>query len=569
MKVKTKGLPGGFAMRTLVSNRKSFSIKHLALTAAVVLMCCGQAMAQNRAGGDGRALERDLRVGGGGLAPRANFYDEVQLRNAIITGNVGGGKAFRGNVGYTAPNEFRGRLAGDSTFNFRRDSTSAGQIRGGDALRFQFSNTTGGGAPRASYFSNLGNTGRNAAASRPGGNEQIRAARPRIVTDMDDQLRSGTLRSTATFTSTSSLNPSVVGYRSQGQQRVTASSLLGVRTRDTAEKQRPGLIESLSTDTLMQQDTSVQRTEAENFYKPADDRGAETRTLYDDLRDRMRGAAGEKREPRDERDRPDQETSTKPVEPTTQSVAATQPATAPREKEDWEKRLDEMRNRLLGKDAGLRSTDEGEDKTADAEKPGVMDARTLELIRRAGGETNQFVDPATGKSDPFAASMSKGQELLASGRYFDAEERFASALQIKPGDPTAMAARLHAQLGAGLYLSGALNFRQLIQQHPEVTGMRYTGGTIPTRERLTSIAADLRANITNAANAGQPPLASDGLLLAYVGWQLGEPATVRSGLDVAKRGSTGKTGDNQPTIEDNAALVELLEGVWLAEQPAP
>lgn len=552
-------------MRTLVSCRKSVSIKHLALTAAAVGLCCGQAMAQNRAGGDGRALERDLRVGGGGLAPRANFYDEVQLRNAIITGNVGGGKAFRGNVGYTAPNEFRGRLAGDSTFNFRRDSTSAGQIRGGDALRFQFSNTTGGTTPRASYFSSLGNTGRNAATSRPGGNDQIVASRPRIVTDMDDQLRSGTLRSTATFTSTSSLSPSVVGYKSQGQQRVTASSLLGVRTRDAEKTQRPGLIESLSTDTLMQQDKTVQRTESENFYKPADDRGAETRTLYDDLRDRMRGAAGEKREPRDQQD---QEMRTKPVESATQTSGA-QSSPEAREKEDWEKRLDDMRNRLLGKDGGMRSTAQGEDADATREKPGVMDTRTLELIRRAGGETNQFVDPATGRSDPFAASMSKGQELLASGRYFDAEERFASALQIKPGDPTAMAARLHAQLGAGLYLSGALNFRQLIQQHPEVTGMRYTGGTIPPRERLTSIAADLRANITNAANAGQPPLASDGLLLAYVGWQLGEPATVRSGLDVAKRGSAGKTGDNQPTAEDNAALVELLEGVWLAEQPAP
>lgn len=553
-------------MRMASATHKSVSIKHLALTAAAVVLCCGQAMAQNRAGGDGRALERDLRVGGGGLAPRANFYDEVQLRNAIITGNVGGGKAFRGNVGYTAPNEFRGRLAGDSTFSFRRDSTSAGQIRGGDALRFQFSNATGGGAPRASYFSNLGNTGRNAAASRPGGNEQIRTARPRIVTDMDDQLRSGTLRSTATFTSTSSLSPSVVGYKNQGQQRVTASGLLGVRTRDMDKTQRPGLIEALSTDTLMQQDTSVQRTEAENFYKPADDRGAETRTLYDDLRDRMRGAADKTREPRDARDRPDQEPRTKPVE-TTPTPSTSQPQPVAREKEEWEKRLDDMRDRLLGKDSALRS--DAKDAKTDEDKRGVMDARTLELIRRAGGETSQFVDPATGKTDPFAASMGKGQELLASGRYFDAEERFASALQIKPGDPTAMAARLHAQLGAGLYLSAALNFRQLILQHPEVTGIRYTGGTVPTRERMTSIAADLRANITNAANAGQPPLASDGLLLAYVGWQLGEPDTVRSGLDVAKRGSSGKTGDNQPTTEDNAALVELLEGVWLAEQSTP
>ncbi|HLP83795.1 MAG TPA: hypothetical protein VK157_05550 [Phycisphaerales bacterium] len=547
-------------MRTHDSIRKSGSIKHLALTIGVLVCCAGTALAQNRAGGDGRALERDLRVGGGGLAPRANFYDEVQLRNAIITGNVGGGRAFRGNVGYTAPGEFRGRLAGDSTFSFRRDSTSAGQIRGGDALRFQMSNTTGSSTPRASYFSNLGNTGRSAAQTRPGGNDIIASPRPRIVTDIDDQLRSGTLRSTATFTSTSSLSPSLVGYQSQGQQRVTASSLLGVRTRNADDElKRPGLIESLNTNTLMQPDKETQRTEIESGLQRQEDRVQDTRTLYDDLRDRLR------------RDQQDQAPRTKPVETETSTTEKPKPPTpsqqvAQREREDWEKRLDDMRERLLGKDGGIKTPTEEE--AEDAKKVGALDPKTLDLIRRAGGETSQFVDPATGKADPFAATMTKGQELLASGRFFDAEERFASALLIKADDPTAKAARLHAQLGAGLYLSAAINFRQLIQQHPEVTGLRYTGATIPSPERLTSIAADLRSNIANAANTGQPPLASDGLLLAYVGWQLNEPATIRAGLDVAKRGSAGK-GDAQPTVEDNAALVELLEGVWLADQPAP
>jgi TolA-binding protein len=542
-------------MRTHESSRKSLSFKHLAISAAVVVLLAGQAMAQTRAGGDGRALERDLRVGGGGLSPRANFYDEVQLRNAIITGNVGGGKAFRGSVGYTAPGEFRGRLSGASTFAFRRDSTSAGQIRGGDALRFQFNNTTGTGGSRAGYFSNFGNTGRNAATSKPGGNEQITAPRPRIVTDLDnEQLRSGTLRSTATFTSTSSLSPSVVGYQSQGQQRVTASSLLGLRTRDSDEDiKRPGLIESLNTDTLLAQDKSVQRTQAENVLKNQDGRVPDTRTLYDDLRDRLN--KGDEQTPR-----------TKPVEPVPAEAVPEAKSEPSREKAEWEKRLDDMRARLLGKDGGLAKSNT--DGKTDEAKPTDLDPRTLELIRRAGGQTNQFIDPATGKTDPFAVAMNKGQQLLASGRYFDAEERFANALQIKPGDPTATAARLHSQLGAGLYLSAALNFRQMVQQNPEVTGMKYTGAAIPPVERLTSIAADLRANITNAANAGQTPLTSDGLLLAYVGWQLGEPATIRSGLDVAKRGSAGK-GDNQPTIEDNAALVQLLEGVWLADQPKP
>ena len=39
-----------------------------------------------------------------------------------MTGNVAGGRGFRGSVGYTADRDFRGALGSDSTFRFEADS---------------------------------------------------------------------------------------------------------------------------------------------------------------------------------------------------------------------------------------------------------------------------------------------------------------------------------------------------------------------------------------------------------------------------------------------------------------
>jgi hypothetical protein len=123
---------------------------------------------------------------------------------------------------------------------------------------------------------------------------------------------------------------------------------------------------------------------------------------------------------------------------------------------------------------------------------------------------------------------------MGKNKFFDAEERFARALQEREGDVTAMAARMHAQMGAGLYLSAALNIRQLFVQAPEVIAMRYTGETIPPPARLASIAADLRTNITRAREGGGVPSVGDSMLLGYIGWQMGDMTTVSEGLSQAR-----------------------------------
>jgi hypothetical protein len=112
----------------------------------------GTAGAQN-ALGDGRLLDNNLSAQGTANTPVRDLDAEIRFRNAIVTGNAPGGLSFRGDVGYTAPGEFRGELGSDSTFAFRRDSLVSGLagagIRGIDALQYQMALTTGSMPPQS------------------------------------------------------------------------------------------------------------------------------------------------------------------------------------------------------------------------------------------------------------------------------------------------------------------------------------------------------------------------------------------------------------------------------------
>ncbi len=207
--------------------------------------------------GDGRILERDLRVDGvgqtsSGLTPRANFRNEVAARNAAVTGNAPNGKSLRINSPYSAPNDFRGSLGTDDLFAFQRDSlASAAPYRGQQYLNTFTSgiwkpatrlDTYGAAADLPKYGTNVGKPAlpytrqRNNANPDFAGDATVNQSQTSNGKDTgpisDNPV--GTLRSTGAFQSTLALNQAVVGYqRSAGvTSRVTASGLLGLRLRD-------------------------------------------------------------------------------------------------------------------------------------------------------------------------------------------------------------------------------------------------------------------------------------------------------------------------------------------------
>lgn len=68
-----------------------------------------------------RALDRNLGVGTGRVNPAAAQQD-YRARNLVVTGDVAGGRGFRGSVGYRAEDDFAGATSELATIQFRRDS---------------------------------------------------------------------------------------------------------------------------------------------------------------------------------------------------------------------------------------------------------------------------------------------------------------------------------------------------------------------------------------------------------------------------------------------------------------
>lgn len=104
-------------------NRDTYKPCSMALLIAVAFQAA-PAYAQF-ALGDGRALDRNLQVGSGGINPTVGDSNYA-ARNNLITGNVTGLGYFHDDVGYTSPHEFRDVTSGSDLFRFHAISGPSG-----------------------------------------------------------------------------------------------------------------------------------------------------------------------------------------------------------------------------------------------------------------------------------------------------------------------------------------------------------------------------------------------------------------------------------------------------------
>jgi predicted Zn-dependent protease len=191
----------------------------------------------------------------------------------------------------------------------------------------------------------------------------------------------------------------------------------------------------------------------------------------------------------------------------------------------------------------------------DAEK----DAFTIEQIEAAKKARVKMNTMIAGKpaSVYYIDRMVDGEKALKEERYFDAEDAFSRALGASPLDAMAQAGRVHAQIGAGLYMSAAANLRDLYTTHPEMIGVKYDTTVMPPAERMKIIREQL-AKATNSESA----LAGDaGLLRAYLAYQAGD----LEGVDKGLRTFGAKI---PPESAADLALLELSAKVWKAPLPA-
>ncbi|MEL6499146.1 MAG: hypothetical protein AAF937_03285 [Planctomycetota bacterium] len=525
----------------------------------LIVACAAGSTVGQDALGDGRRLDANQRVGSGGVntSVRADFSAANALRAAIVTGNAPGFLSFRGDVGYVAPREFRGDLGSDDLFEFRRDSLYSGLsgqgIRGTDALQYQFALTTGSRPPRSlagplSVSRDSGGLRSQVDAAMPSidTSANIRtggasALAPVPVTDLVTDRGSGLwqLRSSAGYLTDRSIAESVVGgfdTGEGGQVGVTASPLGGVRTFD------------ISPQAQAQRDASAVRSDAS---RPLDqpvtlDTAIQvpSTNAYDRV---LQGVQDEFSRSIGIEDDGDGNGLVELIEQQNQSLreflasVREQPAPLPVDDDD-----------ATPSDAKEESPDGGEtlparDRLIQRFEELGIDRSSIDALRAGATRVDDLVAPGVRLGQDFYLThLTEGRELMRQGRFFDAEARFSLALSVREGDPTASIGRVHAQIGAGLFLSASLNLRETFTQNPMLIAAQYAPDLLPTPARTRAVIERLNARIDQDGSEAR----AAALLLAYVGRQIDDEALIRRGL-------------GRIDLDGEDPLAQLLRLVWL------
>ena len=544
------------------------------LAAAAMVSVVGLAANAQNALGDGTALDNSLSAQGPVNPQGRDLQAEIAFRNAIVTGNAANFQSFRGDVGYRAAGEFRGSLGSDELFTFRRDSLVSGLaglgIRGTDALQYQFALSTGNRPPDGLVggFS-LGRDGfsvaNRGAVAPPGGAEsggflpkpsQVQSLRPLTPGEQEDRgTLLNSLRSPSAYATNQGFSQTFLGrfdLSAGNSLALTASELRAVRAtplavdpdfgRMTAPEGEPDAGPTRAPDGRV--DTAVPGT------------GGAAEALETRIVTANAGTA---------------HAEILGAFPITTEVIDID-AVSPRA------RLEILRRRLTAPELfdpiGVDEPDEEDAEDAPGEAaapqgPAISD-RERALREQINTLEGEFLDTLTGlprverlisderaENTAYGQHILAGERLLARARYFDAEERFVHALTLRRGDVTAQIGRVHAQLGAGLYMSAAINLRTLLVENPEVAAAKFAGDLLPEPERLAAVRADLETLIEEQPGTRMGLAAA--LLLGFIGYQSDDLPLIEKAFAIID-------GDEARALEDttDARLAGLLRRLWLA-----
>jgi hypothetical protein len=190
------------------------------------------AFAQQAVGGDGRLRDASNRVGSGGFNDNSSSaLPPGLLGNAIVSGEVSGGKGFSGNIPYSAQGAFHGNLGSSVVDNFVAGSTNV-----------QTNGTIVNNAENVHLF--LGDS----RGVNPPSNFVSTGAQPGYIPAAmnDGQFTSDTRLGIPASAPISSVLPSAIyqtgGTSAGGGQStyISASSLFGVKTLQTSQQNDGG-----------------------------------------------------------------------------------------------------------------------------------------------------------------------------------------------------------------------------------------------------------------------------------------------------------------------------------------
>lgn len=567
--------------------------------------------------GSGNALDANPLEGSGGSNPLSKDWNsEIAYRNAIVTGNVGGGREFRGNLGYSGISDFRGALGSDLVYNFQRDSFYSGlaarKVRGIEATALQLQSPLSGqrggaaGLTGGLIINRPGSGVISGQISQPGNTPQNQLS-DLIAFDRVNN----TLRSTSAYAVRDAARPQILGQATDGTNNylLTASPLGGV---DALNPLDPALVSGrsfnadqfdfdprISIPGFREQSIRdrMLMDELENAEDIAQRMPSHNRIL-DDLRDRAvrRGLISEQdltpADAQNQPQRPNQSDQpgntpgstpglsfpdlddTIPGSTMNEGQLSGQGSGSVAAVDELDRLLRGFSRELMtsptdalgpngsGASQGDGAPDLGPTRLRRTEDPSRSDPlstddalnrqtmdRMIDLLRNQRTSIDRIAP--TEENTLYAQHMRAGERLLADGMWFIAEERFVAALSAKSGDAMAAIGRVHAQIGAGLYLSAATNLADLLRAYPELATVRYEDGLLPGAERLDRIRTQLRGrSVDDNANARNA-----GFLLAYLGYQAGREGDIREGFAVVDR--VNEALNAQPD-----SLMKVLAELW-------
>lgn len=559
-------------------------------------------------------LDNNLQVGGGRVNPQA-VQPDYRARNDLVTGNVAGLGYFRGDIGYRAPGELGLNLPSDRQYRFEArsygpgasgsDPTSLTQLGQPTVVYRGSSAARSGDVLEGAWYPVRGSEHSNAIRVGPGG-AGIREDRPgsyeRPMTGSD---LGGYLTAPMSRTPAQRSPADVLAVRRgpDGQLLfIEASPLLGLRQsvelppaqpQPDAEAdpsitpENPHRMTGLLDLAGWRVDPRVQPTATlalavDALVRPAvpgraDEALAAALAVRDIMLDSAAPTSADQPRPgedvyhdllRSMRQRLESDGPIPPVAPTPPiPEASADPLRSPTLREpDAEElaRAEAERVAAMRRARGLddppgaapaptpsASDRPGPSNPDSPQAPPAAGSPELDKLLAVIRSANTLKSFAGMRDDRLGRSLRQAEQDLIAGRYFDAEAAYRLALDLRPGYPLARVGLVHAQIGAGLVRSAAINLRQLFDAHPELMGVRYDARLFPAGERLGRVRGEIE-EIATASGRHEPAL-----LLAYLGHQTGSAKLTRYGLDLADARSPGEP------------VLGLLRRLWLGGSVDP
>jgi len=409
--------------------------------------------------------------------------------NDVITGNVGGGKEFRGFVPYRAENEIGTTVATDSFNRFMRQSAP---VNMGNQQSF---------LPQPYYI-----TTRTAASLRPRGTSSglITYSSVRKTGGTGD-FEADSIKQIKPAPISKDVSVQVQQYQYSVSRPLSYSNpadLEKIVNRGLASQQeQEELFKAL--DRISAEEKAKEKSELKNDKEVQEAKVKEQANPED-----AQATAAERAEPT--------KRTFEPSEPTKRGQVPEESYTQNKEKSLYELMLEQSEQKV--REAKSEEADKSK-KESDEETEADSDSRHSELSKidteTADSLKEIYKTFATKAKTKFNFYMRTAEEYLHKGEYYRAADAYTLASIYNPSDPLAYAGRAHALFGSGEYMSSSYYLMRAIRMFPQYVKVRVDlHAMITDNDRLENRIADVNKWIERNES---PELK---FLLAYIYRQL-------------------------------------------------